>query len=51
MGFKKVAALAAEQPVKRCVIGGDDCPDYFTFDGLGWCVSELFRKPCQMKKG
>lgn len=50
MGWERVSELATKQPRKWCIIGSNDCPDYFIFDGLGWCVSELFGRPCRTKQ-
>ena len=40
--------LASKQEIRRCVVGGAECSLHFTYEGFGFCVSEILRQGCQV---
>jgi hypothetical protein len=43
-------SLALNQRMPRCLVGGRPCGFYLQFNGGGFCVSELLRQGCEVKR-
>jgi hypothetical protein len=42
--------LASKQEIRRCVVGGKECSLHLTYEGFGFCVSEILGQGCQVQR-
>jgi hypothetical protein len=49
MGRGALFSLALNQRMPKCLVGGRPCGFYLQFKGSGFCVSEIFRKGCEVE--
>jgi len=42
--------LASKQEIRRCVVGDEECRLHFTYEGFGFCVSEILGHGCQIQR-
>jgi hypothetical protein len=45
---KELLEMAFKQKKKKCVLLGGPCRYKMTYEGAGFCLSELFGKGCEM---